>query len=530
MTPAEPASLMECHASSGEDDSPDEARASPETAASTAEAGDGDPDAGPYVGQRFPTHDAAYEFYSGFARRRGFSIRRHRTEGKDGVGRGLTRRYFVCHRAGSAPAKPLAGAPRPQRNRSSSRCGCPAYMRIGRGEGAGAPPEWRVTGFSDHHNHALLGQEKVRLLPAYRVISGADRDRILMFARAGISVQQMMRLMELEKSVEPGNLPFTEKDVRNLIQSLRKADQEDDESVDLLRLCKDFREKDPSFKFEFTKDVNNRLQNIAWTYGALIQSYEMFGDTVVFDTTHRLSALDMALGIWVGLNNYGMPSFFACVLLREVNQESLSWALQVFLNFMNRKAPQMILTDQNMYLNEAIEQELPSTKHALCIWLQDELVMAAQYTSFHLEESIFLVRHHTETAGGCSVTWNQRKEHISCSCQLFESSGILCRHALCVLLALNYFQIPDLYLPVRWRRIQPPPPIPKCLNGAPLPKGVASERVVALQSMVTTLVSEAAKSNERMDLATHEVSVLLSRIKQQPVSMHGSDETARRLQ
>jgi hypothetical protein len=48
--------------------------------------------------------------------------------------------------------------------------------------------------------------------------------------------------------------------------------------------------------------------------------------------------------------------------------------------------------------------------------------------------------------------------------------------------------------------------------------------------MVTALVSEAAKSNERMDLATHEVSVLLSRIKQLPVSMHVSGEHARRLQ
>lgn len=59
----------------------------------------------PYIGQQFVTHDAAYEFYSQFAKRCGFSIRRHRTEGKDGVGKGLTRRYFVCHRAGNTPSK-----------------------------------------------------------------------------------------------------------------------------------------------------------------------------------------------------------------------------------------------------------------------------------------------------------------------------------------------------------------------------------------------------------------------------------------
>ncbi|CAN1174385.1 Protein FAR1-RELATED SEQUENCE 11 [Linum perenne] len=43
-------------------------------------------DAIPYIGQRFVTHDSAYQFYSEFAKRCGFSIRRHRTEGKDGVG------------------------------------------------------------------------------------------------------------------------------------------------------------------------------------------------------------------------------------------------------------------------------------------------------------------------------------------------------------------------------------------------------------------------------------------------------------
>ncbi|KAL6176318.1 hypothetical protein ACLB2K_052952 [Fragaria x ananassa] len=59
----------------------------------------------PYIGKRFATHDAAYEYYSEFAKQCGFSIRRHRTEGKDGVGKGLTRRYFVCHRAGNTPSK-----------------------------------------------------------------------------------------------------------------------------------------------------------------------------------------------------------------------------------------------------------------------------------------------------------------------------------------------------------------------------------------------------------------------------------------
>uniref|UniRef100_A0A453C1R4 Uncharacterized protein n=1 Tax=Aegilops tauschii subsp. strangulata TaxID=200361 RepID=A0A453C1R4_AEGTS len=305
----------------GEGDSPNETRISLETAAAEAD------DSVPYIGQRFPTHEAAYELYSGFAKQCGFSIRRHRTEGKDGVGKGLTRRYFVCHRAGNTPAKPFDDGAKQQRNRKSSRCGCQAYLRIGRDAGAGGL-EWRVTGFSNHHNHELLRQDEVRFLPAYRIISNSDRDRILVFAKSGISVQQMMRIMELEKCVQPGSLPFTEKDVRNLIHSFRRFELEE-ESVDLLQMCRNVKEKDPNFKYDFTKDANNCVENIAWSYASSIQSYEVFGDAVVLDTTHRLTSIDMTLGIWIGMNNHGMPCFFSCALLREGNLQSFIWALQV---------------------------------------------------------------------------------------------------------------------------------------------------------------------------------------------------------
>ena len=44
---------------------------------------------------------------------------------------------------------------------------------------------------------------------------------------------------------------------------------------------------------------------------------------------------------------------------------------------MNRKTPLTILTDENIYLKEAVEKELPNTKHALSIWL-----IAARFPSW----------------------------------------------------------------------------------------------------------------------------------------------------
>lgn len=149
--------------------------------------------------------------------------------------------------------------------------------------------------------------------------------------------------------------------------------------------------------------------------------------------------------------------------------------------------------------------------------LQEELVTATHYASFQMEENCFLIRHHTKIDGGRKVLWAPRDEALSCSCHMFEFSGILCRHTLRVLSTLNCFQIPDRYLPIRWRRANLPS---KMVQGASWNE--QSESVQALQSMMSALIAEAAKSKERMDIASREVSSLLSRIRQQPVSVHGS--------
>ncbi|KAL5709871.1 hypothetical protein ACHQM5_020504 [Ranunculus cassubicifolius] len=362
----------------------------------------------PFIGQRFVSQDAAYEFYCSFAKQCGFSIRRHRTRGKDGVGRGITRRDFTCHRGGYPQMKPADGG-KLQRNRRSSRCGCPAYMRIVKKADFDVP-EWRITGFSNVHNHELLKSNEVRLLPAYCMISSDDKSRICMFAKAGMSVRQMLRLMELEKGLKLGCLPFTEIDVRNLLQSFRNTDRDND-AIDLLTMCKNTKDDDPNFRYDFKIDAHNRLEHIAWSYASSVESYEDYGDAVVFDTTHRLDAYDMLFGIWVGVDNHGTNTFFGCVLLRDESMHSFSWALKAFLGFMKGKAPKTILTDQNMWLKDAVSVEMPNTKHAFCIWhilakLSDwfSLQLGLKYDNWKAE---FLRLHNLNNVNEFEVGWRE---------------------------------------------------------------------------------------------------------------------------
>lgn len=151
--------------------------------------------------------------------------------------------------------------------------------------------------------------------------------------------------------------------------------------------------------------------------------------------------------------------------------------------------------------------------------LQEELVVAPKYASLMVDETCFIVRHHTETDGGCKVLWAPRDEFISCSCHFFEFTGILCRHILRVLSTNNCFHIPDLYLPMRWRDV-PSTSSSKTLHSSS-PRD-HTEKMHLFQSMISSLIAESTETEERLDVACEQISMVLNRLK----GLHGPSHAA----
>lgn len=205
--------------------------------------------------------------------------------------------------------------------------------------------------------------------------------------------------------------------------------------------------------------------------------------------------------------------------LFHVLYSSLHKQVAVAVDFKDQAAEQQTM-QQNLQ-NISLKTGAPMESHAATVLtpyafskLQEQLVLAAHYASFQMEDG-FHVRHHTKREGGRIVYWVPREGIISCSCNQFEFSGILCRHALRVLSTGNCFQIPERYLPLRWRRINTSSA--KLLHSS----NDHGERIQLLQNMVSSLITESAKSKERLDIATEQVSILLSRIRDQPVPSQG---------
>lgn len=288
----------------------------------------------PYVGQAFMGDDEAFDCYSNFARKNGFSIRKARSTESQNLG--VYRRDFVCYRSGFNQPRKKANVEH-SRYRKSVRCGCDAKLYLAK-EVVDGVPQWYVSQFSNVHNHELLEDDQVRLLPAYRKIEVADQERILLLYKAGFPVNRIVKVLELEKGVQTGQLPFIEKDVRNFVRSCKKTVQENDtmlsmkrdtDLLELLEACKVAAERDEGFVYNFTTDENGKVENIAWTYGESIRAFSLFGDVVTIDTSYRSVTYSMILGMWFGIDNHGRPIFLGCTLLQDETSKSFSWALQV---------------------------------------------------------------------------------------------------------------------------------------------------------------------------------------------------------
>lgn len=281
----------------------------------------------PFVGQTFSSEQEACKFYENFAKRNGFSIRKGRFTKNKNTGE-VNRRDFFCHREGF-PDKKVVDPHKNQRNRESSRCGCQASMRIILKKTFEIfPEEWHITQFVKQHNHGLLPQEQVKFLPSYRTISKEDEQQILLYKKGGLSVRQIMRVMELEKNIKHGDLPFLRMDIHNFLSKDRQKNGQSD-VMSFLRHCKLAKDENPSFQYDYTVDGQNQLEHIFWSPAHCFEWYQKYGDAVAFDTTYKVNYYDMPFGIFVGIDNYGRTILFGCALLRNETVDTFQWLMKV---------------------------------------------------------------------------------------------------------------------------------------------------------------------------------------------------------
>jgi hypothetical protein len=163
---------------------------------------------------------------------------------------------------------------------------------------------------------------------------------------------------------------------------------------------------------------------------------------------------------------------------------------------------------------------LPIEEHARSVLtpyafnvLQHEIVLSLQYAIQEMADGSYLVQHIKKMDGERFVNWMPEDEQIHCSCKEFEHSGILCRHSLRLLEVKNYFQLPERYFPLRWRRDQSLVPMDD--QNA---QSNNDECAQAFHALAEALLTESLISKERFNHVQREITGLLAEVRSMPVA------------
>lgn len=300
----------------------------------------------PYNGMTFPTVGEFTDYCHAYAQANGFQIRIRSSqqqapektpEGEADRTVRLRRLRFVCTKAGTFKSR--TRSPAKGSISTATRCGfrVGAYLQNGGGL-------WLVSGVVLEHNHECLPKNST-FLKNYRFINEGNKQRILDNDRAGVPIPKNFSSFVVQHG-HHANVPFEEKDLRNLVGKSRRLHLQKGDFVEMRKLFDDMSSSNSNFFYSYDLDDDNRLRNVFWADGRCRAAYMEFGDVISFDTTYVSNRYKFPFAPFVGVNNHGQSILFGCALLGGEEIANFVWLFRTWLACMSNKAPTAILTDQ----------------------------------------------------------------------------------------------------------------------------------------------------------------------------------------
>ncbi|XP_048538039.1 protein FAR1-RELATED SEQUENCE 5-like [Triticum urartu] len=336
----------------------------------------------PYVGMVFDSCDVAHAFYNEYAAICGFAIKKagnyHAT--KPG-GKTVSRYTYRCNRSGEVVGEDVLEEKKKQRQLKKQEktgilppekakrkrknfiqiTGCQAKM-IATLKG----DKWVVTVVDLEHNHTLSPPNESKYLRSHKKMTEEEK----LFIRTFNSVQMPTRkIMAILSYLRGGDAPYTKKYVSNV----RTAINRENGKGDMLQVLEYFRNKqkeDPNFYYAFKvadEDINKVLC-IFWADGYSRKMYELYGDCLSFDMTYKTNRYNMPFAPFVGITGHGLNSLFACAIVHNETVDTFEWLFDTFLDFMRRKAPLTVITDQDVALKTAVPAVFKGVVHRCCLF------------------------------------------------------------------------------------------------------------------------------------------------------------------
>lgn len=305
----------------------------------------------PIAGMEFESHGEAYSFYQEYARSMGFSTAIQNSR-RSKTSREFIDAKFACSRYGTKREHDKSfNRPRSRQGtnqdpenasgrRSCSKTDCKASMHVKRRPDG----KWIIHRFEKDHNHELL--------PA-QAVSEQTRKMYAAMAR---------------QFAEYKNVVGLKNDSNNPFDKSRNTALEAGETSILCKFFAQMQSINSNFFYAIDVGEDQRLKNMIWADAKTRHDYVNFCDVVSFDTSYIKNKYRLPLALFVGVNQHYQFMLLGCALLSDESVSTYLWVMQTWLSAMGGRAPKVIITDKDEYLESAVSQVFPSSKHCFCLW------------------------------------------------------------------------------------------------------------------------------------------------------------------
>ncbi|XP_042965428.1 protein FAR-RED IMPAIRED RESPONSE 1-like [Carya illinoinensis] len=353
----------------------------------------------PKAGMKFGSDKEVLVYYKRYAKQEGFGVIIRRTKRDiDGSPKYVT---ISCARGGKYYPSVDRNLSKP-RPTTKTDCKAKVNARLVNGE-------WVLTSVDLVHNHSTVSPKKSRFFRSHKNLDEYSQRMLDLNDRAGIQMHKNFNALVTEAGGYE-NLNFQEKDCRNFIDRARVLRMGKGGGEALNEYFKRMRKMNDGFVSVMDVDDEFRVRNVFWADARSRAAYEYFGDVITFDTTYLTNRYGMPFAPFVGVNHHGQSILLGAGLISSEDTKTFVWLFEAWLECMNGRAPQAIITDQDRAMKNAIGIVFPNTRHRYCLWhimrkLPEKLASHADYNG--LKTAIQNAVYDTQSCQEFEEKWGQ---------------------------------------------------------------------------------------------------------------------------
>ncbi|KAG5565062.1 hypothetical protein RHGRI_001074 [Rhododendron griersonianum] len=363
---------------------------------------DDDENSKPSIGMEFESEEAAKTLYEAYAKRVGFSthVGQYSRTKPDGP---IVTWDFACSR---------------EVFKRKNVENCDAMLRIERKD----PDSWVVTKFVEDHNHSIVSPRRVQYLRPRRHFAGATKN----------VVETLDAPSDVFVSMDGNHVSY---DPNRGVGSASPV------------------------------ETNRAVEDFESSWGSLLDRYDLCKNEwlqAVYNARQQWAPVFFRGTFFAALSsNQGVSSFFD----GYVNQQTtIPMFFKQYERALENSLEREIEADYDtICTTPVLKTPSPMEQQASNLYtkkvfskFQEELVETFVYTANKIEGdglvSKFRVAKYELDHKAYMIMLNMSEMKATCSCQMFEYSGILCRHILTVFTVTNVLTLPSHYILNRWTR------------------------------------------------------------------------------